>query len=506
MAEAETTTSLSKHSIAAIFTALLVAMTVAALDQTVLATALPTIVGDLNGADHMLWVTTAYVLASTITMPVYGKMGDLVGRKGLFVGALVLFVVGSAICALSPAMPELIAGRAVQGLGGGGLMILSQAIVADVVPPRKRAWYLSVMGLAYAVPTVAGPLLGGFFTDTVGWRWAFWTNVPLAIFAIAVAMVCLPASKQRYRKGSFDLWGTVTLTLALSAITFIVSLGGVAFPWNSPVIIGLLATFALAVVAFIKTEAHAAEPIMALYLFKNRNFIICTIGGFITMFVMMGVITYLPTYYQIVDLMSATEAGFMELPLDIAWFVSSLISGALVAKSGRYKKLMIASFAIIAAGIAILCAITPETPGLAIGLLLMIAGFGIGLSFEILVLIVQNEFPASEVGMSTAATNLVREMGTTLGAAVTGALFSIRLSDTLSSGLAPVGGLAALGVDANALTPAIARNLPEAVQAAVRTAYNDALVPIFIFMAALGAIGFALMLFLREKPLSDKPN
>jgi EmrB/QacA subfamily drug resistance transporter len=494
-------TPLSQRSVIAIFVALLVAMVAAALDQTVIATALPTIVGDLDGANHMLWVTTAYVLASTVTMPAYGKMGDLIGRKGLFIGALMLFIVGSVICALAPAMPELIAGRAIQGLGGGGLMILSQAIVADVVPPRKRAWYLSVMSIAYAVPTLAGPLLGGFFTDTVGWRWAFWVNVPLALLAIAVAFVCLPASKRTYRAGSFDLWGTVTLTLALSALTFATSLGGTALDWDSPIIIGLLAGAALMVLLFVKAETHAKQPVMALYLFKNRNFIVCAVGGFITMFVMMGVLTYLPTYFQIVDQMSATEAGYMELPMNIAWFLASLASGALVARSGRYKKLMVASFAILVVGVAALCGVTTETPGLAIGLLLAVTGFGIGLNFEVLVLIVQNEFSDADVGMSTAATNLGREMGTTLGTSVVGALFTSRLAATLSAGMASLGGSETLGVDANALTPAIVRELPETVKSAVQTAYNDALIPVFWLMAALAVAGLISMLLLREKHL-----
>lgn len=255
---------------------------------------------------------------------------------------------------------------------------------------------------------------------------------------------------------------------------------------------------------FIRAEARAQEPIMALYLFKNRTFIICTLAGFITMFILMGVVTYLPTYYQIVDGMGATASGFMELPMDIAWFGASLISGAVIARSGRYKKLMVASFAILVVGTGVLLFITPETPGIAIAALLSIAGFGIGLNFEILVLIVQNEFDASDVGMSTAATNLVREMGTTLGAAAVGALFTSRLTETLSAGLSALGGIDALGVDVNALTPAIARDLPDAVAQAVQLAYHDALIPAFGLFTAMAVIGLVLLALLHEKPLAKE--
>lgn len=496
--------SLPRTSVVAIFIALMIAMTVGALDQTVVATALPTIVGDLDGSNHMLWVTTGYVLASTVTMPFYGKMGDLIGRKRLFIGALALFVVGSVICALAPNMEGLIGGRAVQGLGGGGLMILSQTIVADVIPARKRAWYLSIMGLGYAVPTIAGPLLGGLFTDTIGWQWCFWMNVPLAVAAIIVAGICLPDDAHAYRAGMMDVGGTVTLTLFLSAITLAITLTGSTFSADSPVIIILVIGALVMVPLFVRAEARAQEPIMALYLFKNRTFIICTLAGFITMFILMGVVTYLPTYYQIVDGMGATASGFMELPMDIAWFGASLISGAVIARSGRYKKLMVASFAILVVGTGVLLFITPETPGIAIAALLSIAGFGIGLNFEILVLIVQNEFDASDVGMSTAATNLVREMGTTLGAAAVGALFTSRLAETLSAGLSALGGIDALGVDVNALTPAIARDLPDAVAQAVQLAYHDALIPAFGLFTAMAIVGLVLLALLHEKPLAKE--
>lgn len=493
---------LPQTSVLVVFIGLLVAMTVGALDQTIVATALPTIVGELGGVNHLLWVVTAYVLAATITMPIYGKMGDLIGRKGLFIGALVLFIAGSVVCGLSTSMGGLIVGRAVQGLGGGGLMILSQAIVADIVPPRKRAMYLSAMGIAYAVPMLAGPLLGGLFTDTIGWRWAFWINVPLALVAIGTAVAFLPKPRRTVEKAHFDTWGTVTLVVAVTALTLATSWGGVEYAWDSPVIVALLATVVVADVLFAVAERHAKEPLMALSLFKNRNFNICTVAGFVTTFVMMGVLTYLPTYLQIVDGMSATAAGYMEVPMNVAWFAASLASGYAVSKLGTYKKLMVASFGILVVGVGALTFITSGTPVAFIGALLAIVGFGIGLNFEILVLIVQNEFAASDVGMATAATNFFREVGTTLGTSIVGALFTSGLARTLTENLASVGGTDALGVDANSLTPAIVHALPQAVRDAVGVAYNDALVPVFWFMLPLALIGLALLLFLRETPLA----
>jgi len=341
-----------------------------------------------------------------------------------------------------------------------------------------------------------------FFTDTVGWRWAFWMNVPLSALAVLVAATTLPTTRRSYEKGSFDVRGTLALAAALSTLTFAISLGGSTLPWNSPIILGLLAGTAIAAIAFSRAETHAVQPIMSPSLLESRNFLVCATGGFITMFVMMGTLTYLPTYYQVVDQMSAMGAGYMELPMNIAWFVASLISGALVARRGRYKRLMVVGFVLLVVGVLTLCGITLETPVLLIAAVLSLVGFGIGLTFEILVLIVQNEFPASDVGMSTAATNLVREMGTTLGTAVAGALFTSRLADTLSQGLASVGGVGML-VNANALTPAIVRSLPDAVRETVRLAYNDALVPVFWVMAALSACGLACMLLLRERPLAE---
>ena len=493
---------LSRRSVAAVFAGLLVAMTVGTLNQTIVATVLPTIVGELGGVNRMLWVTTSYVLAATVTMPLYGKMGDLIGRKGLFIGALALFVAGSAACALAPSMEGLVIGRAVQGLGGGGLMVLSQAIVADVVPPRRRALYLSIMGVAYAVPMLAGPLLGGFFADAVGWRWAFWFDVPLALAAIVIAAAFLPKPRRTAERAPFDVGGAVTLVAAVTALTLATLWGGNEHAWTSPTIIGLLVATAVASALFVLAERRAREPLMALSLFKNRNFDISIVASSITMFVMIGVLTYLPTYFQIVDDLNATAAGYLVAPMNAAWFAASLLSGYLVNKLGTYKKLMVVSFAVLVAGMVGFIAVDQDPSAVVVGGLLAVMGFGVGLNFEILVLVVQNEFPASAVGMATAATGFFRKVGSVLGTSVVGALFTSGLARALAERLAPVGGVGALGTDANSLTPAIVHALPPDVRHAVGAAYSDALAPVLWLALPLAVAGLVLMLFLRETRLA----
>lgn len=485
------------------FAALMAAMVMSALDQTIVSTALPTIVGDLGGVDHMLWVTTGYVLTSTIVMPIYGKVGDLVGRKSLFLIALGLFLAGSVACGFAHEMWLLIAGRAVQGLGGGGLMVLSQAIVADVVPARKRALYLNIMGIGWAAPMLVGPLLGGLFTDHLSWRWAFWINIPTSALAIAVCAALLPKYLEKASLRDFDFLGTAAISCAIVALTLATSLAGTQLDRDSPQIIGLfVATIAFGAL-FVAAERKAVEPLMPPYLFKNKNFALTTVGGFIILFALMAAMSYLPTYFQLAHGMGATLAGYMEVPSSIAYLVASIASGALVAKRGKYKRLMAASFVIATAGAIALCTLTADTHPIFACIYLGVMGFGMGLSFEILVLIVQNEFPTAIVGTATSATNFFREIGTTLGASVAGAVFTGNLTRLLGERLAPLGGTDALGIDANSLTPAIVHALPDAVQQTVAGAYNDALVPLFMIMVPMTAAAGILMAFLTEKPLAE---
>ncbi|MFR7737490.1 MAG: MFS transporter, partial [Eggerthella lenta] len=338
-----------EHSrgVAAVFAGLLLAMFVSTLSETVTATALPTIVGDLGGVDHMQWVTTAYILASTVMMPIYGKLGDLFGRKYLFIIALSIFIVGSATCGLAPSMDGLIAGRAVEGLGGGGLIILAQATIADIIPPRQRGKYMGLMGSVFAVSTVVGPLLGGWFVQVTGWRWLFAFNIPLALLAIAAVAFFLTKPVRRDDRPPIDIGGMMAMAVSVSSLVLATAWGGTLFPWISPQIFAL---FFVAAVAFVLVERKAKEPIIPMLLFKNRNFVVCTVTGMFIMLGMMGTISYLPTYFQIVEGLAPEQAGLMTVPMMAGVLITAVGTGFLATKTGRYKWMPIASCAVTAVG------------------------------------------------------------------------------------------------------------------------------------------------------------
>ena len=396
-----------KRHILLIFAGLMVTMLLASLDQMIFSTALPTIVGELNGVNHMLWVTTAYILASTITLPVYGKVGDLIGRKGLFIFAISIFIVGSVIGGLAHDMTWLITGRAVQGLGGGGLLILAQAIIADVVPARERGKYMGIMGAVFAISSVAGPLLGGWFTDGIGWRWAFWMNIPLGLLAIASAVFFLRLPKNTNRNPSIDIAGMTLLAVASTCLVLMTTWGGNTYDWSSPVIIGLIIGALVAGGLFVAVEWRAVEPVMPLHLFKERNFNLVTIVGLIIGIAMFGALAYLPTYLQMVTGANATEAGLLMIPLMAALLITSVASGQLVSRTGRYKALPMIGMVLVAASLYLLSTMTPDMAVWVICSYLAIMGLGLGMSMQILVLIVQNTFPITEVGTATALEQLL---------------------------------------------------------------------------------------------------
>ena len=491
---------IAKRNILLIFAGLILTMLLASLDQSMFSTALPTIVGELNGVDQMLWVTTAYILASTIMLPVYGKLGDLIGRKGLFIAAISLFVLGSIIGGMAQDMTTLIVGRAVQGLGGGGLMILSQAIIADVVPARERGRYMGVMGGVFALSSVAGPLLGGWFTEGPGWRWGLWINIPLGILAIISAVLFLHLPKNTAGRPKIDFAGMGLLAAASTSLVLITTWGGTTYDWNSAVIISLIAATIVAGVAFVLVERRAAEPIMPLHLFKDRNFNLTTIAGLITGIAMFGAIAYLPTYLQMVTGVNATEAGLLMIPLMAALLVSSIVSGQLVSKFGRYKWLPVTGTAVIAVSLFLLSTMTPSLPVWILCSYLAIMGLGLGMSMQILILIVQNSFPNSQVGTATAANNYFRQIGASIGTAVVGSLFVAKLTDLLTERL-PAGADAAAG-GSNSFTPEVVRNLPDAIRDVIVGAYNDALAPVFLYMVPLVVGAAILLLFIKEKPLA----
>ncbi|CCH77243.1 Drug resistance transporter EmrB/QacA subfamily protein [Nostocoides japonicum T1-X7] len=485
-----------RRAVLLVFVGLMVAMLLASLDQMIFSTALPTIVGELHGVDHMLWVTTAYILASTIMMPVYGKLGDLIGRKSIFVAAISLFMAGSVFGGLAHSMTLLIIGRAIQGLGGGGLMILSQAIIADVVPARQRGRYMGIMGGVFALASVAGPLLGGFFTEGIGWRWAFWMNLPLGALAIAAALFFLhPHTGDRVRP-RIDVAGITTLAVASAAVVLTSVWGGTTYAWDSPQILSLIAVALLAIGGFVVAERRAAEPVMPLHLFRQRNFCLATGAGLIIGVAMFGAMAYLPTYLQMVTGSGATKAGLLMIPMMGGVLVTSMASGQVVSRTGRYKLFPLVGTLVVGAALALMSTMTPSTSLVVICSYLALLGAGIGLAMQILVLVVQNTFPAREVGTATAANNYFRQIGASLGSAIVGTVFVSRLTDLLAG--ASTGGTGG----ANSLTPEAVKVLPTAVRDVIVGAYSDALTPVFLYLVPLLAVAAVLLAYLTEKPLA----
>lgn len=483
-----------------IFASLIITMLMASLGQTVLATALPTIVGELDGVQHMAWVITAFILASTIMMPVYGKLGDMFGRKPLFLFAIAVFVVGSVIGGAAQSMEVLIAGRVVQGLGGGGLMILSQATIADVVPARERGRYMGVMVGVFAFSSVAGPLLGGWLTDGPGWRWTLWMNVPLGLLAtLGVAVLLKLPSHDRTERGRIDIWGMSLLGLATAAVVLVATWGGGDFAWTSPLILSLGGVAVVAATLFVWVESRAAEPVMPLMLFRTRNFILTMGAGLVTGVAMFGALSYMPTYLQMVNGYSPAEAGLLMVPMMGTLLITSIVVGRRVTTTGRYKHFMVAGSIVTAASLGLLSTIQEDSPIVLVCLYLAAMGLGLGSTMQLLTLVAQNSFALRFVGVATAGHNYFRQVGATLGAAVIGSLFATRLTDVVADDL-PAG--AAGGAGASSLTPDLVADLPDAVRTMVAASYHEALIPLFFWMMPVALGATVMLLFIREHALS----
>lgn len=494
-----------QSSIVMLFVALMVTMLMASINQTVLSTALPTIVGDLGGIDHMSWVITGYILASTVMMPVYGRISDQLGRKPVLLAAISIFVASSVVGALATDIWWLVAARVLQGIGGGGLMILSQAAIADVVPARERGKYMGIMGGVFAVSSVAGPLLGGWITDVPGWRWAFWINLPLGALAIlaTVLFLHLPPRAKTTEKARTDYLGMTLLAGATTAIVLVCTWGGHTYDWNSPMILGLIAAAVVLGILFVWTESKAAQPVIPLALFRDRNFTLTTLAGLLIGVAMFGAIGYFPTYLQMVTGVGATEAGLLMIPMMGAMLIVSVIIGAIVSKTGRYKIFPIVGTAIMGVGLWLMSALEIDTPIWWMCTVLAIFGVGLGLGLQILTLVVQNSFPNAIVGTATAANNYFRQVGASVGSAVVGSVFVSRLHDLLIAKLPQLGEASGDGHSgANSLTPESVTQLPDAIRIPVIESYNEALLPIFLFMIPLALITFVLLCFVEEKPLA----
>lgn len=487
-----------KKKLFTILGALMTAMLLSALDQMVFSTALPTIVGELDGVNHMLWVTTAYILAATISMPLYGKISDLIGRKQLLLFGITVFVIGSIVGGLAQDMTWLIIARAIQGIGGGGLMILSQAVIADVVPLKQRGKYMGFIGAVFALASVLGPLLGGWFTEGPGWRWAFWINIPLGIISFLVASFFLKTPHNKI-ESKFDIFGTITMAISVSSLVLFTSWGGTEYDWNSPIIVGLIAAFVVFTGLFIFAEMKATDPLIPLRLFKDRNFSIASIAGLIVGVGMFGSLAYLPTYLQMVNGLSATNSGLLLLPMMGGLIVASLVSGQIVSKTGNFKWSPIVGFLLVITALFLFSTMTPDTQLWQSSVYMVIMGLGIGSVMQVLVLIIQNSVSHKEVGVATSTNNFFREIGASLGGAFVGGLFSHKLTELLEKNLPANAGSG----DMNSLTPSIVDGLPAQIKNIIVQSYNDAFTPVFAYLIPLFVVGLVILLFLKQLNIKD---
>ncbi|HEX5947845.1 MAG TPA: MDR family MFS transporter [Acidimicrobiales bacterium] len=480
--------ALSHRQILVVFSGIMLGMLLAAIDQTIVATALPTIVGDLGGLNHLSWVVTAYLLAETVSTPLFGKLGDLFGRKRLFQAAIVIFILGSVLSGLATNMGQLIAFRAVQGIGAGGLIVLAMALIADVVSPRERGRYQGYFGAVFGVSSVAGPLLGGFLTDHLSWRWVFYVNVPLGVLALFVTSAVLPAAVQR-RKVRIDWIGTTLLSAAIVCLVLLTTWGGSEYAWGSPVIVGLAVASVVLAVAFVAVERRVEEPAIPLRLFRIRTFAIAAGVSFVIGVGLFGSITYLPTFLQVANGASASNSGLLLVPMMGGLLVSSILAGRVITRTGRYRHFPIIGMAVASVGMFLLSTLGTDSSRWESGAYMVVLGAGIGMVMQIIVLATQNEAPIADLGVATSTVTFFRAVGGSIGVALAGALFNARLTDLLG-GAAPSG-----------MTPEELGQLAPDEAALMAGAFADAITMVFRYAVPLFVAGFLLTWFLKEIPL-----
>ena len=468
----------------------------ASLDQSIVSTALPTIVADLGGLDHLSWVVTAYILTSTIVAPLYGKLGDLYGRRNTIFVSVAVFLAGSVLCGVATSMTFLIIARAIQGMGGGGLFVLALSVVGDVVPARERGKIQGVFAAVFSVSSVLGPLAGGWLTQHADWHWIFFINIPLGLIAVlGFAASFKPRGIRTSHR--IDWWGAVTLTLALGALTLFTSLGGRNFAWGSVTALALVATTLLSLIAFVLIEARAAEPILPLWLFRMNVFWVTSVLGFIVGSALFGAITFIPLYLQIAKGATPTASGLQLIPLTIGILTTSTIAGRYMSKTGHYKWIPVIGMSLLSAGMVALAQLDQNTGQSTFGLSLLLVGAGMGCIFPVVTTAVQNAVPRETMGTATAAGIMMRQTGGALGVAAFGALFSARLMAGLGDAAQALGGGGQLG-------PQTMAKLSPELQAQVAAAVVDAIHPIYWIAAAMALIGLGFCFVLQEVPLVNR--
>ena len=494
---------LTHRQILVVFSGLMAGMLLAALDQTIVSTALPTIVGELGGLDHLSWVVTAYLLTTTASTPLYGKLSDIYGRRLMFQSAIVIFVVGSILCGLSQDMLQLIVFRGIQGIGAGGLMAMAFAIIGDIVSPRERGRYTGYLGAVFAVASVAGPLLGGFFVDNLTWRWVFYVNVPIGIAALVItsSVLRLPFARQDH---AIDFVGAALLVAGVSTLLLGLVWGGSEYPWGSPVIVGLIVGSVVLTAVFLWWESRTPEPILPLRLFRGRVFSGGVALSFLLGGAMFGAIVFLPLFLQVATGATATNSGLLLLPLMAGLMTTSILSGRVIAKTGHYRRWPIAGMGIAAVGMYLLSTMEPDTTRVASSLYMLVVGVGLGMVMQVLVLAVQNAADFKDLGVATSSVNFFRSLGGSFGVSIFGVLFATLLDDKLAA-LLPPGALSSAGLSPEALTgtPEQIQALPPDILLPVTQAMADSITAIFLCTVPLLAIGVAIAIVVPELPLKD---
>ncbi|HET6858147.1 MAG TPA: MDR family MFS transporter [Streptomyces sp.] len=484
------------RSVRVVLLALMIAMLLAMLDNMIIGTAMPTIVGELGGMEHLAWVVTSYTLATAASTPIWGKLGDLYGRKSIFLISIVVFLVGSVLSGMAQDMGQLIGFRAIQGLGAGGLMVGVMAIIGDLIPPRERGKYQGMMAGVMALAMIGGPLVGGTITDHLGWRWSFYINLPLGAVALAMVTAVLHLPKKERSTAKIDYLGAALLTVGITAIVLVTTWGGTEYAWSSAIIMELIAIGVASIVGFLFVETKAAEPIMPLHIFRNRNFTLMSIIGFLTGFVMFGAVLFLPLFQQSVQGASATNSGLLLLPMLLSMMLVSLISGRVTTNSGKYKIFPIMGGGLMVAGLFMLSQMDTGTSRLTSGIYMAVLGAGMGFLMQITMLVAQNSVEMKDMGVASSSTTLFRTLGSSFGVSIMGALFTSRVQDTMAER-----GGAGVTQQSAQLDAASLAKLPEAAREAYQFAVSSGTHAAFLLGGAIAVIGFVAAFFVKEVPL-----